>query len=76
MNIYHNPAAEQIYVNLLQGNYADFQVQIYNNIGQLVKTLSLDSTLPIGELTNGLYLLHIHNVKTLERFQQKLLIAK
>ena len=76
MGIYPNPATDVLYVNLLEGYYEDYQVEIYNTIGQLVKTVQLNNQIDINELSSGLYLLKVNNVKTLEAFQQKLLIAK
>ncbi|MFT4758957.1 MAG: hypothetical protein ACI9XO_001027 [Paraglaciecola sp.] len=76
MTIYPNPASDKVFVNLLEGNYDDFEVQIFNNLGQLVKVIQLDSEINVDNLGTGLYFLKVNNVRTLETFQQKLLIAK
>lgn len=76
MTIYPNPTSDRVFVNLETGNFQDFEVQIFNNLGQLVKTIQLDNEINVADLGSGLYLLKVSNVKTLETFQQKLLIAK
>jgi hypothetical protein len=76
MTIYPNPASDKVFVNLETGNYYDFEVQIFNNLGQLIRTVQLDSELNVNDLGAGLYLLKVNNVRTLETFQQKLLIAR
>lgn len=76
MTIYPNPASDKVYVNLETGNFYDFEVQIFNNLGQLIKTVQLDSEIDVNSLSSGIYFLKVNNVRTLETFQQKLLIAK
>lgn len=76
MGIYPNPASDKVNINLLEGHYSDYQIQIFNNLGQLVRTVQLDAELPVDDLKSGLYFLKINNIKTLETFQQKLLITK
>ena len=71
--IYPNPSTGEITINSDQ----DITLQITNEIGQLVRTVTLnttDSSVKINNLANGLYFVTGHNANG--SVKQKIIIAK
>lgn len=64
LNIYPNPAADFIKVNLSK-KYIDATLTIFNQIGEIVNTTNLISSnqinIPIGNLASGIYFLRIES---------------
>ena len=62
-SIYPNPTKDKLFIEGLEGHH---EVRIYNALGMLVKTESIDgdSEINVSELTTGLYLIRIDNHST------------
>lgn len=65
VNLYPNPASDKLY---LEGLKDECEISIYNAIGMMVKTMTLqaDSEINISDLPAGLYLVRIGNRHTLK----------
>ncbi len=62
--VYPNPASDVLHLNFTQLTLADLAYEIYDQTGQLVKTskeLTFQNTIPLFELSNGLYLVKVLN---------------
>jgi len=59
MNIFPNPAQDIVSIQLFDGAYEEYQVQIFNALGQLVKRQILQPQLTIAELEAGSYYLQL-----------------
>jgi hypothetical protein len=62
LKIFPNPASDIVTLNIDNTNNADLTLNIYNVIGALVKTETLEQNrqqINIGNLTNGIYLVEI-----------------
>lgn len=55
VEVYPNPAREKITIDGLEPT----EVQLYNNLGQLVKTVRNTNEIPVADLPQGVYLLHV-----------------
>ncbi len=76
VNIYPNPSTGQINFSLEESNYHDFQVAIFNNLGQAVSQGSLERSLDLSALPSGVYHVRLVNEKTGELFSERLILAK
>ena len=56
---YPNPAKEKVTINGIEVA----EVQVYNALGQLVKTVRNSNEIKISDLTEGVYLLRITDAK-------------
>jgi hypothetical protein len=57
LTIYPNPAKEKVTIDGIEVA----EVQVYNAIGQLVKTVRNSNEIGVEGLPEGVYLLHIHD---------------
>ena len=55
--VYPNPAKEKVTIDGIEAA----EVQVYNGLGQLVKTVRGTNEVDVRELPEGVYLLHIHD---------------
>ena len=61
-SVYPNPAQENITIDISKANGGEYSVEIYNMIGQIVKTAELDAlttVLSVSELPKGQYSVHV-----------------
>lgn len=63
LNIYPNPFTDFIQIKTLDSTFLNAIVEVYNALGQLVITTTLDEQLNINtaDLANGMYLIKINN---------------
>jgi len=64
--LYPNPATDVLYLNIMQLASEDLRCEIYNQSGQIVKTidrLNYQNTIPLSDLSNGLYLVRIYDFR-------------
>jgi len=73
MTIFPNPASNLVNIHLLDGYYEQYEVEIFNNLGQRVKTFPMSNQFSVEELQSGVYYLKIRNTKTFEIFNHKLI---
>lgn len=62
--IFPNPSSESFTVELFYQYYENEQIQIYNSMGALVKTIIIKNSttvIDISELSSGLYFIHLKN---------------
>ena len=59
MHIYPNPASDQVSIQVFDGNYSDYQLQIFNPLGQLVKSSPLQPQVAIADFAPGIYYLQL-----------------
>ena len=55
INVYPNPVKDRV---VIEGVKAD-EVQVYNALGQLVKTIQSSNEIPVADLPQGVYMLRI-----------------
>lgn len=76
MTIYPNPTTGTINVQLFDGNYADYQMQIFNALGQQIVAQPLSNQLDLSEQTDGIYFLQFVHKQTLKTGHYKVLVRK
>lgn len=57
IKVFPNPVTEQLFVEGVSG----VKLKVINLLGELVINETLDTTINVGELKNGIYFLHIRN---------------
>lgn len=72
INVYPNPSKGLLNINSIE----DFKLNIYNNLGQFIKTISgkanTNNNYNVSDLPNGIYFLKV-NIKNID-FTQKIII--
>ena len=76
IRLYPNPTTGEVNVSLEEGNYIDYNIQIFNNIGQLVRIEKAASLLNLNDLQNGVYHLQFVNKNSLASYFRKVVVAK
>lgn len=76
IKIFPNPASDRIQLQLLEGNYKDYQVSIFNNTGQLIRQLTMTEELDIADYQSGIYFLKIANLHAQTISNHKIVIIK
>ncbi len=74
-DIFPNPSSESLTVKLFTQQMESEQIQIYNSMGALIKTVdtkNLSTVIDVSELSSGLYFIHIknHQQQTLKFIKQ------
>jgi Glycosyl hydrolases family 39/Secretion system C-terminal sorting domain len=73
-DIFPNPSSENVTVKLFNQQIKNQQIQIYNAMGGLVKTVdakSVSTVIDVSELASGLYFIHLkNNEQTLKFIKQ------
>ena len=59
VSVYPNPAKENVLIKGIEPT----EVQVYNALGQLVKTVKGTNEIPVADLSQGVYLLRITDVE-------------
>ena len=73
MRLFPNPATDIVNVQVFDGDYEKYQLQIHNVLGQLMDTYPLQSQLDMSSYPTGTYLLQISNLETRETGFQKII---
>lgn len=76
LNIFPNPTTGEVNIQLFEGNYQDYQINIFNTLGQQVKSQTLSNELQLNEQTPGIYFLQFINTKTLATGNYKLVLKR
>jgi hypothetical protein len=80
VHLYPNPSSDIVYLNVTFQQQEPVRLQLYNLLGQTVwsvnldKTQRVDTTIPVQQLANGVYLLQITAGNTIE--ERKIVVAK
>ena len=76
LNIFPNPTTGDVNIQLFEGNYQDYQISVFNTLGQQVKAQTLSPELQLNEQTPGIYFLQFINTKTLATGNYKLVLKR
>ncbi|MCP3932929.1 MAG: T9SS type A sorting domain-containing protein [Bacteroidetes bacterium] len=76
LHIFPNPASDLLNIDLAEGNYQDYQLEIFNEVGQLLKSGALKRTFNVKSLHSGFYLLRVTNLQTRETRNERVVIVK
>jgi len=76
MEIFPNPANEQLHFNVLEGQTSDYEMQIFSTAGQLMQSQILNESINISELTPGMYLVTIRQMETNQVLTHKLAVMR
>jgi len=76
MEIYPNPAQNQVNFELKEGSDVDYKVELLTATGQLVHSDLLSNTLDISHLSQGMYFVKVTQIKTNTVLTQRLVVAK
>ncbi len=76
LNVFPNPTTGEVNIQLFDGNYQDYQIRVFNTLGQQVKTQTLSPELHLNEQTPGIYFLQFINTKTLAAGNYKLVLKR
>jgi hypothetical protein len=74
LKIYPNPGPGVFNLELLKGDFGDYQFTVFNQLGQRVHSGNLQPLLNIPGASDGWYILRLRNKLNGELMQQKLLI--
>ncbi len=74
--IYPNPTTGLVNFSVKDGNYQDYRVAIFNNLGQLVTKGQMARSLDLGSLAAGVYFVRMLNEKTGELFSERIFLSK
>lgn len=76
VEIYPNPTTGRLNFQLATGTYQDYQVAVFNNLGQQLQQDKLSESLDLSHLSNGIYFLRILDKKTGALFSKRIVLAK
>lgn len=74
MNIFPNPSEGMVHIQLFEGNYHDFQVEVHSTLGQLILRQTLSPTLELSNQPPGIYFMQFTNQNTQQTGIQKLIV--
>lgn len=72
IKIYPNPSSGLVFFDIKSGDYADYELAVYDTMGRLIQKNALSSELFIEN--KGLYFINIFNIKTQTLFNAKVFI--
>ena len=76
MTIYPNPTKERLFFNLKNGSYDDYEMILFNSLGQAVLQTRLENQLSLINFPNGMYFAKIRNLITNESRTHKFILNK
>ncbi|MGK0365730.1 MAG: hypothetical protein ACI85O_002798 [Saprospiraceae bacterium] len=76
VRLFPNPTTGEVNVILAKGNYTDYNIHIFNNVGQLVRIEKGSNLLNLNNLQNGVYHLQFVNKNSLASYFRKIVVAK
>jgi hypothetical protein len=80
IQLYPNPSSDVVYLSITFQQQEPVHLQLYNLLGQTVWSVNLDktqrveTTIPVQQLANGVYLLQITAGNTID--ERKIVVAK
>jgi hypothetical protein len=74
MNIFPNPSEGLVNIQLFEGNYENFEIQVFNTMGQQVQQQTLTNQLDLSKEVPGIYILQIIDKETLAAGNYKLVV--
>lgn len=77
MSVYPNPASDRLYIDLKKGNEDDYEMSIFNLMGQLQKREILrGGQMSLDNAPTGIYFLKVRNINTNQTFIHKFAVNK
>jgi len=76
LNIYPNPTTGEVNIQLFEGNYQDYQIRVFNTLGQQIKSQTLSTRLSMAGQVPGIYFLQLINTNTLATGNHKLILRE
>ncbi len=77
IKVYPNPSSGIFNLDFENGSYDNYEISVFNTMGQLLFQQKLDSSIiDLSNQNDGIYFLKINNVKTEASFVQKVFIIK
>jgi hypothetical protein len=77
VKVYPNPSTGILNFEFENGNYDNYNISVFNTMGQLIVQQNLDSpNLDLSNQIDGIYFLKFSNLKTKESFVHKVFINK
>jgi len=76
MRIFPNPTSGTLFFQLQDGRASDYQVEVYNSVGQLMQRTVLAEQISLEKLPSGIYFLKIVNLPLQQSWHQKIILAK
>jgi len=76
MHIFPNPTSGDVFFQLKDGRASDYQVEVYNSVGQLVKRTALTEQISLQAYPSGIYFLKIINLPLQQSWHHKLILSK
>ncbi|MEL6923021.1 MAG: T9SS type A sorting domain-containing protein [Bacteroidota bacterium] len=74
MQVYPNPVSNNLYFTLKNANYAQYEIAVYNLLGQLQFRRPLSAELSTDQLGKGLHTLQIRHLPSNEVRSQKIIV--
>jgi hypothetical protein len=76
IQIFPNPVRDRLNIQLENGDYYNYQYQLFNSVGMLMKSGGLQQSIDVFDLNAGWYILRVLNVETGNILTKKIIIAK
>jgi len=75
VEVYPNPTTGKLFFNLNAGVFSDYRMEMFNEVGKMVRRSELEAEITLGNLPAGVYFLRIENLKTGEMQQKKIFVT-
>jgi hypothetical protein len=76
LQVFPNPTQGTVQLRLVGTNYDEFEIAVFNNMGQMLLQQAMQPTLDLSSMENGLYILQVIHPESGERFSQRLVLVK
>ena len=76
LNIFPNPTDGTVNINLFEGNYNDYQIRIFNTLGQQLTQQDLTPRMDLTSQIPGIYFLQFIHKETLAAGNYKIILEK
>ena len=76
VGIFPNPTSGLLRFSVKQGNASDYEVFVFNELGQLLKQHNLPEELNLAYLNDGIYFVQILHKKTGQRSNHRIILAR
>ncbi|MBL7818135.1 MAG: T9SS type A sorting domain-containing protein [Saprospiraceae bacterium] len=77
MSVYPNPAIDRLYFDVKKGNDEDYEIGVFNLIGQLQKREILrGGQMQLSNMSQGIYFLKVRNIQTNQNYIHKFVVSQ
>ncbi len=74
-NLFPNPASNFVTIQSKDSNFANYEMKLYNTVGQLIRHETLTDQLDVHNLKDGIYFLTIMDTESKQTFNHKFIVA-